>query len=191
MKSGFGKCERGIVLIISLIMLMAMTLLAVAAINMSTTNLRLVNAMQTRSEAMAAAEATLNSILATNFTTNLAIPGTYNQASSSTVLYAVDVTQPCLVSTQRMTVPEVQASKLSEGDKTKCSEPVKDMNGVVIASQSVCSNTVWHMRATARDDRAFGSYVEVHQGAGITVHDTNMNWYLSNGATYGCGASVY
>lgn len=192
MKVQYKQRERGIVLIVSLIMLMAMTLLAIAAINMSSTNLRLVNAMQTHSEALAAAESTLNSILGTNFTANLtAIPTTYNQTSSSTVLYAVAVTQPCLVSTLRMTPAEVQTSSLSAADKVKCSEAVKDINGVVIASQSVCSNTVWHMKATARDDRAFGSYVEVHQGAGITVHDTNLNWYLSNGASYGCVASVY
>jgi Tfp pilus assembly protein PilX len=62
--------ERGVTLIVTLIMLVVMMLLAVAAINMSTTNLKVVGNMQLQQEATSAAQAAINQVLS---------KGTYSQ----------------------------------------------------------------------------------------------------------------
>ncbi len=70
--SGLANRQRGIVLILSLIMLVVLTLLAVSAIRLSTVNLRTVANAQSRSEAMSTAQRTIDLILSSNFTDNIA-----------------------------------------------------------------------------------------------------------------------
>ena len=64
--------QRGMVLILSLIMLVVLTLLAVSAIRLSTVNLRTVANAQARSEALSTAQRTIDMVLSSNFTANIA-----------------------------------------------------------------------------------------------------------------------
>src|SRR5207302_2415351 len=62
--------QRGAALFVSLIMLVLITLFVLAAINMSTVNLRITANSQARSEAIAAAQQAIEQVASRNFTAN-------------------------------------------------------------------------------------------------------------------------
>jgi Tfp pilus assembly protein PilX len=88
--------QHGSVLVISLIMLVVMTLLAVTSINMSTVNLRIVGNMQSQMEAESAVQTAIEGIVSSlaNFDT----PATTTATISG---YGVQVSAPlCVMSAQ-------------------------------------------------------------------------------------------
>ena len=89
--------QRGSVLLLSLFMLMVMTMLALSAIKMGTVNLRTINNMQMRSEAMGAAQHALDQVMSTNFTDDVAGTGrTWTVAVDAGKTYDVTVATPCI-----------------------------------------------------------------------------------------------
>lgn len=102
--------QRGSVLIISLIMLVVLTLIGVSMIRMTTTNLQLVNNMQGRHQALAAANAIINQVLSSSFINPSNIDGTLNAIAAASYSYSpegedaskktytVTMTKPCLKS---------------------------------------------------------------------------------------------
>lgn len=60
--------QRGVVLVVSMIMLLLITLFALAAISMSTVNLRTTTNSQIRAESVAAAQQAIEQVVSTNFT---------------------------------------------------------------------------------------------------------------------------
>jgi hypothetical protein len=90
----FGRSQQGIVLILSLIMLMVLTLIAVSAIRLSTVNLRSVANAQSRTEAMSTAQRTVDLILSSNFTDNIAGTAQTLTVSEGGKNYSVVVARP-------------------------------------------------------------------------------------------------
>lgn len=107
--------QAGSVLIISLIMLVVLTLIGISMIRLSTTNLQLVNNMQGRHQALAAANAVINQMLSTSFITpgnidgglTAVANGTYTYSpegeDASKKTYAVKLSKPCLKSMTKAT----------------------------------------------------------------------------------------
>ena len=90
--------QHGSVLVISLIMLVVMTLLAVTSINMSTVNLRIVGNMQSQMEAESAVQTAIEGIVSS--LTNLDIPVPTPPATTIGG-YGVQVATPlCVMSAQ-------------------------------------------------------------------------------------------
>lgn len=102
--------QRGSVLIISLVMLVVLTLMGISMIRMTTTNLQLVNNMQGRHQALAAANAIINQVLSSNIINAADIDGSLNTIASTSYnyspegedaskkTYTVTLTKPCLKS---------------------------------------------------------------------------------------------
>lgn len=102
--------QRGSVLIISLIMLVVLTLIGISMIRMTTTNLQLVNNMQGRHQALAAANAVINQVLSSSFINPSDVEGTLNAIAAASYSYSpegedaskktytVTMTKPCLKS---------------------------------------------------------------------------------------------
>ncbi|MFC5300495.1 pilus assembly PilX family protein [Azospira restricta] len=102
--------QRGSVLIISLIMLVVLTLIGISMIRMTTTNLQLVNNMQGRHQALAAANDIVNQVLSSSFINPSDINGTLNAVAAASYTYSpegedaskktytVTVSKPCLKS---------------------------------------------------------------------------------------------
>ena len=95
MKTGVNTrtSQCGAVLVVSLLMLVVITLLAVSSINLSTVNLRIVDNMRTQQEAESAAQQAIERVLGN--VANFETPTAYNDLTINGI--AVDTTAPvCL-----------------------------------------------------------------------------------------------
>lgn len=175
--NGSPRRQSGIVLILSLIMLMVLTLIAVSAIRLSTVNLRSVANAQSRTEAMSTAQRTIDLVLSSNFTDN--IPGTAQTltVSEGGKNYSVVVARPCLV----RTVPVQNISlDITKTDDKKCLDTLSN-------PYSACADTIWQIQATSSSGW-FGANVSITQGTGIRMDNGAVTAY-SNDAQYRCSGT--
>ena len=165
------------VLILSLIMLVVMTLLAVSAIRLSSTNLRTVANAQARSEAMSVAQRTVDLILSTNFTDNIAGTEQVLTVSEGGKNYSVSVARPCLV--RLMPIMNVDLDLAIE-EEAKCIDTVSN-------PYSACAQTIWQIQASASSGW-FGANVAITQGTGIKMDNSAATVY-ANDASYRCAGT--
>lgn len=177
--------QRGITLIVALVLLMAISMLGIWAYNGSTTNSRVVSNMEIRKETMVAAQTAVEqTISSTLFTTNpaavaassvpVSINGTtYNvslkdkDGNRKPACYRVRVVKqkelnvdtaadrPCIKDTGRET-----------GIETDVPPPV------ITTGDSMCSDTEWNVYAEVTDART-GAFAAVNQGVGARVLTTD------------------
>jgi len=169
--------QRGIVLILSLIMLMVLTLIAVSAIRLSTVNLRTVANAQARSEAMSTAQHTIDLILSSNFTDNIAGTAQTLTVTEGGKNYTVVVARPCLVRT--VPVKNIDLNIALDDDK-KCLDTLSN-------PYSACADTIWQLQATSSSGW-FGANVSITQGTGIRMDNGAVTVY-ANDATYRCAGT--
>jgi len=142
--------QRGITLIVGLIMLVLITLLVTAAFTLSSTNLRAVGNMQFRDEAIAAANVAVERVVSADFT---AVPA----ASSESVniggaVYTVNVAAPtCIKSTAIKSLPA------TDPDAVQCAFGA--------GGAPVCFETLWEISATVSSTTGAAAAT----GAGVTV----------------------
>ncbi len=140
--------QRGSTLLISLVMLVVLTLFALSAINLSTSNLRIVGNMQRQLEATAAAQMAIEQIVGniSNFetapTTNQTVAIDLNNDGSSD--FSVVVSPPAC--------------------KSMTNAPGYSFS----FSTSAPQNTIWDIQAVATDT-ASGASVTVHQGIKVLL----------------------
>lgn len=161
--------QRGIVLILSLIMLMALTLIAVSAIRLSTVNLRTVANAQSRTEAMSTAQRTIDLILSTNFTDNIAGTAQTLTVAEAGKNYTVTVARPCLV--RQVPVRNVDLN-IALADDTKCLDTVSN-------PYSACADTIWQLQASSSSGW-FGANVSITQGTGIRMDNGTVTVYAND-----------
>lgn len=185
---------RGVVLILSLIMLMVMTLLALGAIKMSSVNLRTINNMQIRSEAMSSAQNAIDQVLSYSFSDDIAnfsetdpkwatnsAGGTqygrhYTVAVDAKKSYSVYVLRPCIQAVTRITNVALDIANPLD---FKCLDTLSN-------PYSACSNTVWQVTANLQDGW-FGANVSITQGIGVMMDDGTAAGYSSN-VNYRCAS---
>ncbi|MDP1610611.1 MAG: PilX N-terminal domain-containing pilus assembly protein [Sulfuritalea sp.] len=166
--------QRGIVLILSLIMLMVLTLIAVSAIRLSTVNLRTVANAQARSEAMSTAQHTIDLVLSSNFTDTIAGTAQTLTVTEGGKNYTVVVARPCLVRT--VPVKNIDLNIALDDDK-KCLDTLSN-------PYSACADTIWQLQATSSSGW-FGANVSITQGTGIRMDNGAVTVY-ANDAAYRC-----
>lgn len=138
-----SAAQSGATLIIGLVMLVLITLMVLSAFNMSSSNLKSVGNMQVHNEAIAAANAAIESVLSTSVvstTTSVSIGGADGREYD--VVIAVS---PCL-----------SVSPAGTGALSSLSLPVA-------MTSSSSWNVAQDMRATVTDSIT-GAVVSVHQG---------------------------
>jgi Tfp pilus assembly protein PilX len=140
--------QRGATLLISLIMLVVLTLFALSAINLSTSNLRIVGNMQRQLEATAAAQMAIEQIIGniSNFT---AAPTT-----SQTV--AIDLNNDGATDFSVIVSPP------------SCKYTANAPGYSLSFSGSAPQNTMWDIQAVATDNLS-GASVTVHQGIKVLL----------------------
>ena len=173
----FAKHQRGATLVISLVMLVMLTLFAISAINLSTTNLNIVGNMQARMEAQSAGKQAIELVLssAANFLTPVAQSINVDVNNDGTTDYTADVDIPACYSSKGITNAELipaPPATISAADQN-CISSVQDPGtGVYIAnapsSQSWCYDQKWAITATVNDNRT-GAKVVQHQGTSLRV----------------------
>ncbi|NJD34317.1 MAG: hypothetical protein FIA96_05700 [Betaproteobacteria bacterium] len=175
--------QRGSVLMLSVIMLMALTLLAISAIKMGMINLRAVNNLQTREEAVAAADSALSSVLSTSLTTATGEPVAAQTLTVSGV--DVQVAQPCIRTTASIAnnelpqvfptyVAECQSGKAVSEQATFCRCLSKSEYRANDTSVSNCYRMTWEVVATVQNNW-FGANVSVTQG--VTTNVSSSGYY--------------
>jgi len=146
--------QRGVAMVIGMIMLVLLTLLVVSAINSSSVNLRITGNMQAQDEARAVAQQAIEKVLgdyAKFYPMPTAIPATtpnYDINNDGTNDYIVAVAAPVCKS----------ASKQLPGRTPDC------INGA--KAGLFCWDTLWEVAATATDSKT-GVRQVVTQGVAI------------------------
>lgn len=150
------RSQRGVTLVIALIMLVLLTLIVTTAFSLSTTNLKSVGNMQVRDEAIAAANFSIEQILGSDFT---AAPAAETIAvdidNDEQTDYTVEVSAPaCIRATQ------ATGTYLNDEDHP--------------GGSTSSWNTTWDIVATVTDSKT-GAYARIHQGAIVLLSETKKN----------------
>jgi len=180
----FPRHQRGATLIVSLIMLVLITLLAVSSFSLGKGNVQIVGNMQQRNQMFAAAQqAVATAISNRQFTltpTNF-IP-TPCMGVNNTICVGVNgdggqdisvlVTPTC-----DSIVPITVTQALNDPDPTlaTCVVSQSQQAGTVGAtnSNSLCSHSVWEVQASATD-LVTGANAVTNQGVGVLVSNTTV-----------------
>ncbi len=180
-RSGRAR-QRGATLIVSLIMLMLITLLAVTSFRLGKGNLQIAGNMQQRTQALSAAQGTIEKVLSSvqfTQTPNTPIPA----AGGPTNLESVDVngdSVPDVNVTASATCDSIQpipviALDFSNPNDAGCLIGAAQDFGVAGAANnnSMCANSVWDVSASATDIVTGANYV-VSEGAAVRVPVTTV-----------------
>lgn len=159
--------QRGATLLVGLIMLILLTLHALAAYTTSTVQLRIVGNMQDKQDAQAAANLALGQVLSSSefisrphgiAATPLDIDINGDNASD----YRVTVTPTCTA------VTPLRAMDLDPG----VPEDFQCLAGTALAGASLCADSRWNLQAiavTAPGAAATGATTEINQGATVRI----------------------
>lgn len=159
--------ERGIALIVGMIMLVVITLLVIGSFTLGKNNLEIVGNQQHRNEATASAQRALEEAVGSALlTTNPAnvlqppcdgIPNTrcYNVSKDSTNTSAdqITVTLTPTPTCVKAEVIKVANLDLAQTEDQKCVVQANQQTGVenVAGTDSLCSNSTWDIRSEAVD----------------------------------------
>lgn len=150
------RAQRGFTLVVGLLMLALVTLVVVAGFNLGSSNLKVVNNMQVRDEAVSAANLAAEQVISSNFTQALTTQvaqtvcvnvdgNTQGQNCNGTADYSVTVAVPCW-------------AKLAQASQAAPS----DVELGTTMSASASWNTDWEIRATVTDSNTGASAVVVN-----------------------------
>ena len=163
--------QHGAALVVSLIMLVLLTLFALAVINMSTVNLRVANNEQIKTQSIASAQQAIEQVASTNFPANpqpMTVAVDIN--SDGTPDYNVAVAKP--VCNNSVPIKLVELDIAQSSDVACFASATSSGSGAVGnagSGNSVCANTQWDVAATATELANSGATVTVHQGVGQRV----------------------
>ena len=147
--------QRGATLIVGLIMITLITLIVVNAFTLSSSNLKSVNNMQIRDEALAAANRGIEQVISSPFT-NAPVAESLNVDinNDGTTDYVVAIAQPTCVKAVAATTAAPSDVELGSSMSTGSTW-----------------NTEWDITATVTD-AATGATVKVSQGVRVLLTDT-------------------
>ncbi|MDA8256559.1 MAG: PilX N-terminal domain-containing pilus assembly protein [Betaproteobacteria bacterium] len=175
--------QSGATLLISLIMLVLMTLLAVTTFRLGKANLQIAANMQQRNQAFAAAQGAIEQVISsTQFMTtpanaiphpcNLVVNTTCVDVNGDGVMDVTVAVAPSCVSTQ---VIPVAALSLAKPNDVGCLVGVSQQFGVVGAAHtgSLCANMLWDVQAVATDPLSNAQFA-INQGIAVRVAATTV-----------------
>lgn len=157
--------QRGITLIVGMIMLLLISILITTTFTLSSTNAKSVGNMQFRDEAIAAAnkgiEQTISTVLDTGFTTlpTAATSFTLDINNDTSADYTISIAVPACVQSTTMT-----GSGVSGGSSAS-------LGGAGFTASATYYNTLWEVVATVTDALS-GTAIEIHQGVRIALSET-------------------
>jgi hypothetical protein len=154
------RTERGVALVVGLIMLVLITLMLLAALNIGTANFRAVSNMQFREEAISAANRAIEQVISSNFTAaptaEEIVVDVDNDGDND---YTIDIAQPQCVFASVAFAPDPSSLSLPPG--------------MTVASTW---NTVWDIQASVdRADNIGGSAVVVRAGVRVMLAEAQKD----------------
>jgi Tfp pilus assembly protein PilX len=178
--------QRGVTMIVGLIMLVLLTLLVLASFQLGKTNLEIVGNAQDRGDSVASAQQTIEAAISSPLLTTspgAIFPNPCNTAN--TLCYDVNGDGTNDVSVTLTPTPtcvkaEVIKNKnldLSKEDDRRCTIGiVQSQFGIenTSGSDSLCSNSLWDVRAQAQDTTTKAQAV-VEEGVAVRVRTTDVD----------------
>lgn len=152
---GYGR-QRGATLVVGLIMLLLFTLMVSSAFMMSSTNLKAVGNMQSRNEAIAAANMAINLLVSTSFADSPSAEEVeVDLNDDGTTDYTVSIAEPeCVAASEATATAPSSVTLQSMSDSTW--------------------NTVWEVRATVNDP-VTGAAAVVRSGVRVLLSQAEKN----------------
>ena len=174
--------ERGITLVVTLILLVLMSLFAINAFNGSSSNMRVIGNMQARQESIAAAQQAIDQTISSTVFTS-------NPAAVAAAPVQVDIDGDTQVDYTARLTPQprcyrAKPIKSSELNPALAADIACLRSGVVQnsgldspdaaadAGNSLCSNSEWNVRAEVVDARS-ATRVAINQGVAVRVLETD------------------
>ena len=165
--------QRGITLVVSLIMLIVLTLLVVSAVRFGNINLKISGNAQTETEATAATqvaiEQTLKQVVAADKIDSIAArpAATISTGGAS---YTVNVAKPTCVLSKNIKNIELDPAKAGDRLCFGSSDPDKlvGSDGKLVEAPTSCKGQQWDIAATTADG-ASGAQVSMLQGVSLRV----------------------
>lgn len=161
-RHGLASRQRGVTLIVALIMLTALGLLGAFAIKSGTANLRIVNNTQARQEAMATAQAAIEMTLSS--------PAfALNPAAVAAVPVDVDVDGDGVTDLSATLAPAPNCYRRRMVRMNELDPAVAGDRSCMVGSRtssgglSICAESEWNLRAVVEDART-GARMTVNQG---------------------------
>lgn len=167
--------QKGITLIVTLIMLVVLTLLVVSAIRFGNINLKIAGNVQSQSEAVAATQIAIERVLeqvkvAPNIDAIAASNSNSPAITAGGGAYKVAWTAPACKLTKPVSNADLSPTKASD---IPCFEGTGgdiqvDANGKATTTPAACNDQNWEVQATV-DDAATGTKVMANQGFSVRV----------------------
>lgn len=170
-----GRRQAGMVLITALVMLVVVTLLVIAGINMTNVNTRIAYNMQIREEAQAATQQVIEQMVSNpaNFNSPLPPPATVavDINNDGTADYSVTAATPSCIASTPIKQSQLDASNPADVPcfGTSSLQNTGLVGGNASAGASLCASTTWDVSATYSDPAATGLSVVTHQGVNLRV----------------------
>ncbi len=173
--------QRGAALIVSLIMLLLISLVAISSFRLNSGNLQIVRNSQQRAEGFAAAQSTIEKVISsTQFTATPAnaLPSPCNGVPNTRCVSVngdttIDITVVVSVTCESVQPIANSSLNLSLPNDEGCAIGANQTFGVVgsTSNASMCSNSVWDVAASSTDVTTQANYV-IHEGAAVRVPAT-------------------
>lgn len=169
---GIPGAQRGVTLVIALIMMVALALLAVWAFNISTTNLRVVGNAQARQEALAAAQTAVEKTISTPLFIQQAAavassPIAVDVDNDGVADYTATLSpQPACFRVRVLKVVELDPGSASDINcigSSSASSSIEVEGKAPLTGDSLCADSDWNVRAIVTDSRS-NAKVAVNQG---------------------------
>lgn len=170
--------QRGVTLIVALIMLVALAMLAVWGVNTSTANMRIVGNTQSRQETLSAAQTALE----TTLSSTLFVKGTAGNVDvdidgDGTIDYNVALSpKPSCYRVRVIKVTELDPNSTSDlsclGSSSATTSGIEVDGSAPPTGDSLCADSDWNIRAVATDIRT-GASVAANQGISLRSLSTD------------------
>lgn len=175
--------QRGATLLVSLIMLVLMTLLAVSSFNLGKSSLQVVGNMQHRSEALAAAQETIEEAVSHTWFFETPTAALHNSCAANTKCIDVngdgtaDVTvilaTPTCIKAQTILNAELDLSNTEDAGCALGLTQGQWATAGATTGNSLCSESLWELNATATDNTTEAK-TTVTQGVAVRVSTDNV-----------------
>lgn len=171
--------ERGVTLVVALIMLVLITLLALTTFNLGKSSMQVVSNMQARSQVSAAARQTVEETISSTRFFNTPEDSLANPCGAPNTRCAdingdgtTDVTVKLTPAPACVKARSVMTSELdvSDVEQAGCALGAAQSFGVSgsVTGESLCSDSVWELNAEATDN-VTSAKVQYTQGIGVRV----------------------
>jgi len=163
--------QAGATLVVSLVMLIVLTLLVVAAIKSGSANLRIAGNTQVKTEANAAAQQAIEQVINTDFTS---VPMAQTMTvNAGTANYTVEVSKPVCSNTVPIYSNDPSLNPSNEDDRLCFGDnppvPVFGPDGKPLPTPATCNQQQWDVQADVTDGNT-GVRVTQHQGISKRVY---------------------